>query len=77
MNVLQRLTTKMAYGQCYLIVSKLHGLVLDVEGGNPAPGTRVMPWHKNNQDNQQWYDDPATGTIRNKQSNMCLDVEGT
>ena len=66
----------MAYGQCYMIVSKMHGLVLDVEGGNAAPGTRVMPWHKNGQDNQQWYDDQGTGTIRNKASGMCLDVEG-
>lgn len=60
----------------YVIVSRMHGLALDVERGATAPGTRVMPWNKSGGDNQQWYDDPATGTIRTKLNGFCLDIEG-
>jgi hypothetical protein len=62
--------------QTYIAVSKLHGLVLDVQRGGTAPGTLVIPWHKGGGDNQQWYDDPATGTIRSKLNGFCLDIEG-
>lgn len=66
----------------YYIVSKLNGLVLDLEGGgssggqnNPVP--RIVPWKKTATDSSQlWYDDFATGTIRNKSNNYCMDVEG-
>lgn len=60
----------------YLIVSKLNGLVLDIEGGSSQPGARVITFHKHNKDNQLWYDDPSTGTIRSKLNGFCLDIEG-
>jgi hypothetical protein len=61
----------MAY---YLIKSKMTGFVLDVEKGRGA-GSRVIPWDKHGKDNQLWYDDPSTGTIRSKSGNLCLDIE--
>jgi len=60
----------------YLIKSRLSGLVLDIEGGSASPGAKVIPWHHNGNDNQLWYDDPITGTIRSKLNHFCLDVEG-
>lgn len=62
--------------QTYIIVSRLHGMALDIERGAANPGTRVMPWTKHGKENQQWYDDPATGTIRTKLNGFCLDIEG-
>jgi len=61
----------MAY---YIIRSKMTGFVLDAEGGG-GPGKRVIPWDKHGKDNQLWYDDPPTGTIRCKAGNLCLDIE--
>ena len=63
--------------QYYMIVSRMHGLALDVQGGNRNPGAQVVPWNKTGSDNQQWYDDHATGTIRSKLNGLCLDIEGT
>ena len=63
-------------GQCYLIVSRLHGLVLDVENGTVSTGTQVIPWPKNDRESQLWYDDPSTGTICSLVGNLCLDIEG-
>jgi hypothetical protein len=61
--------------QYYSIVSQLSGQALDVEGANPSPGSRVFTWPKHGKDNQLWYDDLSTGTIRSKLNNFCLDVE--
>jgi len=61
--------------QYYIIKSKLTGLVLDVEGGGRNIGARVITWDRSGADNQIWYDDPATGTIRSKASQYCLDIE--
>jgi Ricin-type beta-trefoil lectin domain-like len=61
---------------CYMIVSHLHGMALDVERASNSPGARVMPWQKHGKDNQLWYDDPSTGTIRSKMNGFCLDIEG-
>jgi len=60
---------------CYLIKSKLHGLVLDCEGGG-KDGAKVIPWDHHGQDNQLWYDDPSTGTIRTLAGHRCLDIQG-
>lgn len=60
----------------YLIKSRLSDLFLDVEGSKTTPGAKVLPWKKHGGDNQLWYDDPATGTIRSKLNEFCLDVEG-
>lgn len=48
--------------------------VLDVEGGGGA-GKKVIPYDKHGKDNQLWYDDPLSGTIRSKAQNLCLDIE--
>ena len=56
----------------------MNGLVLDIEGGGRNPRTKVVTWHKKDSanDNQLWYDDFATGTIRSKLHDLCLDIEG-
>lgn len=59
----------------YLIISQLNGCALDVEGSNPNPGTKIFTWPKHGKDNQLFYDDPSTGTIRTKFNNFCLDIE--
>jgi len=60
----------------FKIVSRLNGLAMDITGGNTQPGTKVVVWENHGRDNQQWYDDPATGTIRTKLNGFCLDIEG-
>ena len=61
-------------GKYFLIVSEATGLVLDVKGSGTSPGTEVIMWGKTCSDNQIWYEDPVTGTIRNKHNNLCLDL---
>lgn len=53
-------------------------MVLDIDGGSRNPGTRVIMWHKkeSDRDNQLWYEDHATGTIRSKLHDLCLDIDG-
>jgi len=62
----------------YVIRSRLNGLVLDVEAENRNPGARVVTWnHKpGNCDNQLWYDDFITGTVRSKLNDFALDWNG-
>jgi Ricin-type beta-trefoil lectin domain-like len=62
----------------FFIRSRLNGLVLDIEGGNRAPGARVLLWNQKpvDNDNQLWYDDHQTGTIRSKLNGFCLDLAG-
>jgi hypothetical protein len=62
--------------QYYYIKSRMNGLVLDIDCGNRNPRTRVIMWTKKNSDNQLWYDDYSTGTIRSKMHDLCLDIEG-
>jgi len=61
----------MAY---YVIKTKLSDFVLDAEGGGKA-GNRVITFDKHGQDNQVWYDDSTTGTIRLKAGNLCLTIK--
>jgi len=63
-------------GKYFLIKSKHNGLYLDVKGASTAPRSPVVLWNKNGNDNQTWYHDPLTKTIRGKQSNLCLDIQG-
>lgn len=63
-------------GKYFHIKSKSSGLYLDVKGASTAPGTLVILWNKSDADNQLWYHDPLTHTIRSKQSNHCLDING-
>lgn len=62
--------------QYYLIKSKLNGLVLDVKKGGNDAGAHVITYTHHGKDNQLWYDDVATGTIRSKQTGFCLDLNG-
>jgi len=66
----------MAQQQFFLIKAKLNGLVFDVQGATNNPGAHVITYKKSGKDNQLWYDDPSTGTIRSKQTGFCLDLEG-
>lgn len=64
----------------YFIRSRLNGLVFDIEGGSRSPGARVIMWSQKgggDSDNQLWYDDYATGTIRSKMHDFCLDFNGS
>jgi len=61
--------------QFYTIKSKMNGLALTAEGGGYQPNSKVTPQDPTGQDNQCFYDDPSTGTIRIKSSNFCLDIE--
>jgi len=61
----------MAY---YIIKSKLSTFVLDASGGG-KDGHKVIPFDRNDQPNQVWYDDPTTGTIRLKDGNLCLAIK--
>jgi len=60
----------------YVIKSKMNALVLDVAKAATNPGAAVIMYKQSSKDNQMWYDDPATGTIRSKQTGFCLDLEG-
>jgi len=56
----------------------MNGLVLDVEVENGFHGARVEMRKQNSghSDHQLWYDDSATGTIRSKLNDFCLDWDG-
>jgi hypothetical protein len=62
----------------FFIRSRLSGLVLDVEGNNRSPGARILTWHQKpgDNDNQLWYEDYQTGTIRSKLNGYCFDLAG-
>ncbi|GAA4345437.1 RICIN domain-containing protein [Flaviaesturariibacter amylovorans] len=52
--------------------------VMDVERGNIRPGGRLIVWEKNGGNNQLFYYDAATRTIRvGVNSGLVLDVAGT
>jgi len=63
-------------GKYFMIKSKHCGLYLDVQGASTNPKSKVLLWNKNGNDNQIWYHDPLTKTLRGKQSNLCLDIQG-
>jgi hypothetical protein len=60
----------------YMLLSLLSDKALDVASSNTDPGSRVVVWSKNSNDNQQWWDDSATGTIRTMLNDYCLEVIG-
>jgi len=60
-------------GKYFFIVSESTGLVLDVKGGAKSSGTDVILWEKTGNDNQLWYESPYNGTVRSKDSDLCLD----
>ena len=60
----------------FFIKSRFNGLVLDLEGGRVMAGTPVITWDRKliGHDNQLWYEEPATMTIKNKKTGHCLDL---
>jgi len=55
----------------------MSGFVVSVQGNRRNPSSIVISRQQaHNNDNQLWCDDPATGTVRSKFNEMCLDVEG-
>lgn len=63
-------------GKYFVIRSRMNGLVLDIQGGTGDPGSKVVMWSHHGGDNQVWYTDHVTGTIRSKVNSSCLDVQG-
>jgi len=51
-------------------------MVLDVDNEKTDPGTQVFMYPKHGGTNQQWYDDPITGTIKSQLNDFCLDIMG-
>nr|UCK81497.1 ricin lectin domain-containing protein 6 [Arenicola marina] len=67
----------MIKGKLFFIKSKANGLVLDIQDGCCQPGQSVVTWQQKDADydNQLWYEEHITGTIRSKvDSNMCLQI---
>lgn len=62
----------------FYIANPKTGRVVDVGGAKRAPGSEVITWEKNGQDNQKWSLEPAGGPrtffIRGKQSGLYLTV---
>ena len=52
--------------------------MLSLEGSNPNQGTRVLTRHQHpgHHVSQLWYDDNATGTIRSRLNDFCLNWDG-
>lgn len=61
----------------FFIVSGLNGMVLDLAEHSHEPGSKVVTWPRKdeNSDNQLWFEDPMTRTIRSKEApDLCLEV---
>jgi len=58
----------------FMIVSRLHGLVLAITGS--GSGSHVKPWPRSGWDDQWWYEDYESGTIRSKLNGFCLEAQG-
>lgn len=65
-------------GKYFIIESKHSDLVLDIRGGQAHAGAEVITWEKHGKDNQVWFQEPITGTIRSKLNpDLCLDLNGS
>jgi hypothetical protein len=56
-------------------LSSAPGFCLDVQWGNPAPGTPVWLWPCDGGDAQHWEYDRIDKTVRNPIYDKCLDVQ--
>jgi len=63
----------------FYIKSYLNGFCLDIEGNSRDPGAKVIMYAQKSLDegcdNQLWYMDPHTLTIRNIQDDFCLEID--
>jgi len=68
----------MAQGKFFFCRSHLNGFVLEVQNSAQYPGAPLIMWHQkpDGNDNQLWYEDPGTGTIRTKMNDFCIDLQG-
>ena len=71
--------TKMPSRRAFFYIrSRLNGLVLDIKGGDKKEGTRVIMWKSGDfQENQLWWEDIYTRSIRSKLNDLCLDLDGS
>lgn len=61
---------------CFFIKSKMNELVLDIEK-NKGSGSKIITYEKHGKDNQIWFEDPASGTIKSKaHKDCCLTFNG-
>lgn len=64
-------------GKYFIITSKDSGHALDIKGGQAHAGSEVILWNKHGRDNQVWFQDPITGTVRSKANpDVCLTIDG-
>lgn len=64
-------------GKCFLLVSRLNGHVLGLSPEAEGPDSvdaQVVTCVKNESATQVWYEDKSTGTIRLRDSGLCLTV---
>lgn len=64
-------------GKFYYIKSNFSGLVVDAEGGSVHPGVRLVTTNQKQgaqAASQLFYTDVATGTIRSKTNDYCIDI---
>jgi len=65
-------------GPHFYIKSYMNGYCLDVEGNSTDPGAKVVLYHAkpvDEADNQLWYMDAHTLTIRNVMTDFCLEID--
>ena len=60
----------------FMIVSRLHGLVLCVRDANMNPGAQVVPWTNSGADDCLWYEDERFANIKSKLNDFCLEAQG-
>lgn len=64
-------------GKYFTIVSKDSDLAVDIKGAEAVAGTEVILWEEHGRDNQVWFQEPVTRTIRSKANpDLCLDLNG-
>jgi Ricin-type beta-trefoil lectin domain-like len=64
-------------GKYFIVISNDSGRVLEIKGGRSDAGAEVILWDRHGGDNQVWFQDPVTGTIRSKLNpKLCLAVDG-
>jgi len=64
-------------GKYFYIKSNLSGLVIEPEGGQVYPGVRLVTLGQkqgSSADSQLFYKDSATGTVRSKLNDYCVDT---
>ena len=66
------------YGKFFFAKNMSNGLMLNIKEGTVKPGSAVVTWNKKpavtSFENQLWYQDLSTGTIRSVLNDFCLDL---